>query len=119
MKTAEQIRMEIAEIDKAIDDKIAEYRRGTLPEDVLHDVKIRLTSAKNTLLWVLKDEAESKADDVEVWAEYSASADMTFIMESINDGKTSTISVTGFYYGEPNAEDTEFFRGKPTAICEL
>ena len=119
MKTAEEIRAEIAELDRAIDERIAEYKRGTLSEEVLHDVRIRLTSAKNTLLWVLKDEAEPTTNDVEVWAEYSASADMTFVMEGRSDGKTSTISVTGFYYGEPNAEDTEFFRGKPTAICEL
>lgn len=119
MKTAEEIRVEIAELDKAIDDKIAEYNRGTLPDDVFHDVRIRLTSAKNTLLWVLKNESEPMADDVEVWTEYSESADMTFIMEGTSDGKTSTMSVVGFYFGEPTEEDTKYFRGKTTAICEL
>lgn len=119
MKTAEEIRAEIAEIDRAIDDRIAEYNRGTLPEETFHEVRTRLTSAKNTLLWVLKSEAEPKTDDVEVWAEYSASADMTFIMEGRSDGKTSSISVVGFYFGEPDEESTKLFRGKTTAVCEL
>lgn len=119
MKTAEEIRAEIAELDKAIDERIAEYKRGTLPDDVFHEVRTRLTSAKNTLLWVLKSEAAPKADDVEVWTEYSESADMTFIMEGRSDGKTSSISVVGFYFGEPTDKDTEFFRGKTTATCEL
>ncbi len=119
MKTAEQIRAEIVEIDRAIDDSIAEYKRGTLPEDVFHEVRARRASAKNTLLWVLKDEAEPKTDDVEVWTEYSESADMTFIMEGRSDGRTSSISVVGFYFGEPTDKDTEYFRGKTTAICEL
>lgn len=119
MKTAEQIRAEIAEINKAIDERIAEYKRGTLPDDVFHDVRTRLTSAKNTLLWVLKDEAEPTTDDVEVWTEYSESADMTFIMEGTSDGNTSSMSVVGFYFGKPDAKDTEYFRGKTTATCEL
>lgn len=119
MKTAEEIRAEIAEIDRAIDDRIAEYNRGTLPEETFHEVRTRLTSAKNTLLWVLKSEAEPTTNDVEVWTEYSESADMTFIMEGSNDGKTAVMSVIGFYYGKPNDKDTEHFRGKTTAICEL
>lgn len=119
MKTAEEIRAEIAELDKAIDETINEYKRGTLPEDVFHEVSTRRASAKNTLLWVLKDEAEPKTDDVEVWTEYSESADMTFIMEGRSDGKTSSISVVGFYFGEPDEESTRLFRGKTTAICEM
>lgn len=119
MKTAEEIRAEIAELDKAIDETINEYKRGTLPEDVFHEVRTRRASAKNTLLWVLKDEAEPKTDDVEVWTEYSESADMTFIMEGRSDGKTSSISVVGFYFGQPDDKYTEYFRGKTTATCEL
>lgn len=69
-----------------------------------------------TLLNSVRNKAEQKT---EVWTEYSESADMTFIMEGSNDGKTAAMSVVGFYYGKPNDKDTEYFRGKTTAICEL
>ena len=54
MKTIEQIRTEIAEIDKAIDSRITDYKNGLITEDMLNADKIRFTSAKNTLLWVIR-----------------------------------------------------------------
>lgn len=53
MKTSEEIRAEIAEIDKAIDSRIADYKNGLITEDTLNADKIRFTSARNTLLWVI------------------------------------------------------------------
>lgn len=53
MKTIDEIRNEIADIDKAIDSRIADYRRGVITEEILNADKTRLTSAKNTLLWVI------------------------------------------------------------------
>ena len=51
---------------------------------------------------------------VEVYTLYSQEGDITFIME---DKKNKT-SVVGFYFGEPNDEDTREFRGKLTAEFE-
>lgn len=46
-----------------------------------------------------------------IYTAYSQEADITFIME---DTKNTT-SVRGFYYGEPNDEDTKIFYGALTA----
>lgn len=54
MKTIEEIRAEIAGIDKAIDSRIADYKNGIITEEMLNADKIRLTSARNTLLWVIR-----------------------------------------------------------------
>lgn len=44
----------------------------------------------------------------EIYTVYSQEGDMTFIMEDTNN----TISVKGFYFGEPNDELTEEYYGK-------
>lgn len=56
----------------------------------------------------------------EYHAVYSEEANMTFIIEDafyeedgVIDELVST-SVTGFYFGEPNDEDTEFYKHKST-----
>lgn len=54
MKTAAEIKDEIARIDKAIDSRITDYKNGLITEEILNADKIRFTSAKNALLWVLK-----------------------------------------------------------------
>ena len=51
---------------------------------------------------------------LEVYTLYSQEGDITFIMED----KKNTTSVVGFYYGEPNDENTREFRGKLTAEFE-
>ena len=53
MKTVEEIRTEITEIDWLIESRIEDYKKGIITEKVLNADKIRLTSAKNTLLWVI------------------------------------------------------------------
>lgn len=50
-----------------------------------------------------------------IWTVYAEADDMTFIME---DGADGSISVVGFYFGEPDKESTEYFRGKTKAVCE-
>lgn len=52
--------------------------------------------------------------DKTIYTAYAAEADITFIME--DDGNTT--SVVGWYYGEPDAEATEHFKGKLTAHYE-
>jgi len=44
-------------------------------------------------------------------ANYSESFDRTFIMEVVEDDDGDLVSeeVVGFYSGEPNEEDTQFF----------
>lgn len=51
----------------------------------------------------------------EIWTVYAEADDMTFIMEGTSDG---SIEVVGFYFGKPDAESTEYFRGKTKAVCE-
>lgn len=50
------------------------------------------------------------------WIEtaYAESIDTTFIMKETQDEKGNPISTecVGWYYGEPNAEDTEHYIGK-------
>lgn len=53
-KRAAEIKEEIARIDKAIDSRITDYKNGIITEEILNADKIRFTSARNTLLWVLK-----------------------------------------------------------------
>ena len=53
MKTIDEIRAEIADIDKTIDSRITDYKNGTITESELNADKIRLTSARKTLLWVI------------------------------------------------------------------
>lgn len=119
MKSIDTIKAEIAEIDKMIDSNNDNYNNGIITEETLNLVKNRLTSAKNALLWVLKDEAEPTAK-TEYGTEYSESGDMTFIMEyKTIDGEPSTLSVVGFYFGEPDAEATKRYVGSLTAHFEL
>ena len=47
-----------------------------------------------------------------IYTIYAKEDDMTFIMEE--DEKT--LSVVGFYFGEPDDKATEMFAGKQTAI---
>lgn len=49
--------------------------------------------------------------DSEIYSIYSHEADITFIMEST----AKTISVIGFYFGEPDETATALFRGELTA----
>ncbi len=54
MKTIEEIKAEIASIDEAINGRIADYKNGIITEEELNIDKVRLTSARNTLLWVIR-----------------------------------------------------------------
>jgi len=56
----------------------------------------------------------NKIEDVKVYTAYSQEADITFIMEY----KGKTTRVVGFYYGEPNEEDTERYYGSLIAVLE-
>lgn len=54
-----------------------------------------------------------------IYGAYSPQYDMTFIVkEQIYEDKI-TIEVTGFYYGEPNDEDTKMFDGDLLAELEI
>ncbi len=46
-----------------------------------------------------------------IYPVYAQADDMTFIMEE----KGNTISVIGFYFGEPDGESTEHYAGSLTA----
>jgi hypothetical protein len=53
-----------------------------------------------------------------IYTAYAEKDDLTFIMEETEkDGKT-IVKVIGFYYGEPNEELTEEYKGKLTAELE-
>ena len=49
----------------------------------------------------------------EIYTAYSASADMTFILKDTldNDGTPYRTEVIGFYYGEPDEENTRRYMG--------
>ena len=47
-----------------------------------------------------------------IYTVYASADDMTFIMKEDED----TLSVVGFYFGEPDDKATEMFTGKQTAI---
>ena len=48
-----------------------------------------------------------------IYTVYAPNDDMTFIMRDTNDGdEPISTEVVGWYYGEPNKENTEFFVGK-------
>lgn len=49
-----------------------------------------------------------------IYTAYSKEADITFIMED----KDKTTRVAGFYYGEPDDEDTKIYYGKLIAEIE-
>ena len=49
-----------------------------------------------------------------IYTAYSKDADITFIMED----KDKTTRVAGFYYGEPDDEDTKMYYGKLIAEIE-
>lgn len=53
-----------------------------------------------------------------VYTVYSEKSDMTFIMKETPDGNKQTISVVGFYFGEPNEEATKTFNGSLMAVVE-
>ena len=61
-----------------------------------------------------------KMSKVETCAAYCPNYDMTFILkeERIDDNKF-IVSVTGFYYGEPDDYCTRIFDGKTSAELEL
>ena len=46
-----------------------------------------------------------------IYTVYSQESDMTFIMQDTDD----TISVIGFYFGEPNEADTKEYAGQLVA----
>jgi hypothetical protein len=53
-----------------------------------------------------------------IYTAYAEKDDLTFIMEETEkDGKT-TVTVVGFYYGEPSEELTEEYTGKLVAELE-
>lgn len=58
--------------------------------------------------------------NVETYAAYSPEYDMTFIVKetTTNDNKI-LVEVTGFYYGEPNDEDTKMFDGDLLAEFDI
>lgn len=48
-----------------------------------------------------------------IYTVYATMHDMTFIMCDTNDGEELiSTKVVGWYYGEPNDEDTEAYTGK-------
>ena len=48
---------------------------------------------------------------------YSANGDITFLMEETWNGEDPVESkVVGFYYGEPNKENTEYFKDKGVKV---
>ena len=49
-----------------------------------------------------------------IYEVYAKEYDMTFIIEEDDN----TVEVKGFYFGEPNADDTELFYGKLKAEIE-
>lgn len=53
----------------------------------------------------------------EVYTAYSAEADITFIMRDTFhfNGELESTAVIGWYYGEPDSENTKEFCGKLTA----
>lgn len=47
-----------------------------------------------------------------IYTTYALDTDTTFIMEdSYRDGELKETRIMGFYYGEPNDEDTERYYG--------
>lgn len=50
----------------------------------------------------------------EIYAVYSANGDMSFIMRDVYDadGNAESTEVVGWYYGEPDDDNTKFFIGK-------
>lgn len=52
----------------------------------------------------------------EIETAYAPKNDITFILEHIyrDNGDPVRTSVVGWYYGEPTAENTEYFYGKTT-----
>ncbi len=53
-----------------------------------------------------------------IYTVYSQKSDMTFIVEEITEGNKQTISVVGFYFGEPDEASTKLFNGSLTAVIE-
>ena len=49
---------------------------------------------------------------------YSWEYNMTFIIDKTTEGNTTTIKLTGFYFGEPDDEATKKYNGKLTAVIE-
>lgn len=52
--------------------------------------------------------------DTKIYTLYSQEGDITFIMEDTS----KTTSVVGFYYGEPDDEATQIYKGQLTAHFE-
>lgn len=82
-----------------------------------------IASAKDTATSVYNDCAEVVTPlDIglcreEVWTSYSDKSDITTFFVSTYDGDdVLSVEVVGFYFGEPNDEDTERYRGQLKAI---
>lgn len=57
-----------------------------------------------------------------IYAVYSASEDITFVMREEYDTCTEevvTLEVTGFYHGEPDARSTKEFNGRRKAVYTI
>ena len=56
-----------------------------------------------------------------IYPVYSSTHDITFIMEDLCDDSGNVVSteVIGFYYGEPDEQATELFRGSLKARFDL
>ncbi len=59
-------------------------------------------------------EQTEKVTKAKIYTEYSTSGDMTFIMmdKFKENGDVESTAVVGFYFGEPNADDTMKYLGK-------
>lgn len=62
----------------------------------------------------------------EIYTAYAPQNDITFIMrdtfriidKATHDGELCSTSVIGWYYGEPNEENTQYYKGKLIATYE-
>ena len=54
-----------------------------------------------------------------IYTVYAEHDDITFIMEEEKQGNQVKVTVKGFYYGEPNEEDTKCYMDDLTAVVEL
>ena len=54
-----------------------------------------------------------------IYTIYAKDDDMTFIMEKKRSNGKETLSVVGFYFGEPNDSDTKEYTNSLTAEFEV
>ena len=75
--------------------------------------------AKGEIEIYLQAELDNAELHTEVVEYYSEEGDITFLMEESYKGETLIkCEVVGFYHGEPNKDDTEYFKGKTVAYYE-